>query len=241
MKAVSVKHGFFAFAILLLCCFDLTAQNKTCNLQIKVYEYTSDGTSEQFPVKDAKIKLVDAKTNKALKLSKEISKKSGIPTVVNVAEGEYDLTVSKRGFQKTLGSLDLDCGLADIENNVSEIEFLWKGDSKQTFKSNSEYSGAVASSENTTRENSEAANKNASKLVKPAYPNAARAERLTGRVDVQVTIDELGYVISAKAVSGHPLLQPAAVEAAKASKFSTTYLSGIPVKVTGIIVYNFVP
>jgi len=237
MKTVSVKYGFFALAILLLCCFASTAQNKTCNLQIKVYEYRNDGTSEQFPVKDAKIKLVSAKTKKPLK----ISKKSEIPTAVNVAEGEYDLTVSKDGFQKTLGIVYLDCALADIENNVSEIEFLWKGDSKQTFKSYSEYSGALTSAENTTQENTEAAKKNASTIVQPTYPNAAKAVRASGRVDVQVTIDELGYIISAKAVNGHPLLQPAAVEAAKKSKFATTTLSGIPVKVTGIIVYNFVP
>jgi hypothetical protein len=58
---------------------------------------------------------------------------------------------------------------------------------------------------------------------------------------VQVTIDEQGDIVSATAVSGHPLLRAAAVEAARASKFSPTLLSGQPVKVSGVIVYNFVP
>jgi protein TonB len=58
---------------------------------------------------------------------------------------------------------------------------------------------------------------------------------------VQVTIDESGNVISASAVSGHPLLRASAVDAARASKFSPTMLSGQAVKVTGVIVYNFVP
>lgn len=83
-------------------------------------------------------------------------------------------------------------------------------------------------------------NGKATNLVKPAYPAAAKAVRAQGAVNVQVTIDEEGSVISATAVSGHPLLRAAAVEAARASKFSLTMLSGQLVKVTGVIVYNFV-
>lgn len=78
-------------------------------------------------------------------------------------------------------------------------------------------------------------------LVKPPYPAAAKAVRAAGAVNVQVTIDEQGNVISAQAVSGHPLLRAASVQAARASTFSPTLLQGQPVKVTGIIVYNFVP
>ena len=84
-------------------------------------------------------------------------------------------------------------------------------------------------------------NGKATNLVKPPYPAAARAVRAAGAVNVQVTIDENGNVISASAVSGHPLLRAAATSAARSSKFSPTMLSGQPVKVTGVIVYNFVP
>ena len=84
-------------------------------------------------------------------------------------------------------------------------------------------------------------NGKATNLVKPPYPAAARAVRAAGAVNVQVTIDENGNVISASAVSGHPLLRAAAVSAARSSKFSPTMLSGQAVKVTGVIVYNFVP
>jgi protein TonB len=59
-------------------------------------------------------------------------------------------------------------------------------------------------------------------------------------VQVQVLIDENGNVISATAVSGHPLLRAAAQAAAHASKFTPTKLSGQPVKVSGVIIYNFV-
>ena len=77
-------------------------------------------------------------------------------------------------------------------------------------------------------------------LPKPAYPPIAKAARASGTVVVQVLIDENGNVVSAHAVSGHPLLQGAAVGAARQAKFSPTKLSGQPVKVTGVIQYNFV-
>ena len=78
-------------------------------------------------------------------------------------------------------------------------------------------------------------------LPKPPYPAAARAVRASGAVSVQVLIDESGRVVSASAASGHPLLQAAAVAAARGARFSPTLLSGQPVKVSGIITYNFVP
>ena len=84
-------------------------------------------------------------------------------------------------------------------------------------------------------------NGKADSLPRPVYPPAARAVRASGAVSVEVLIDEAGNVISATAVSGHPLLRAAAVHAARGAKFSPTQLSGVPVKVSGIIVYNFVP
>lgn len=77
-------------------------------------------------------------------------------------------------------------------------------------------------------------------LPTPAYPPIARAAHAAGTVVVQVLIDEEGNVVSAKAVSGHPLLQAASVAAAREAKFSPTRLEGEPVKVTGVIQYNFV-
>lgn len=78
-------------------------------------------------------------------------------------------------------------------------------------------------------------------LVKPAYPAAARAVKATGAVNVQVTIDERGNIISAEAISGHLFLRHAAEKAALASKFGPITLEGQAVQVTGIIVYNFIP
>ncbi|HEX3280668.1 MAG TPA: energy transducer TonB, partial [Pyrinomonadaceae bacterium] len=77
-------------------------------------------------------------------------------------------------------------------------------------------------------------------LPKPAYPAIARTAHASGTVVVQVLIDENGNVVSAHAVSGHPLLTAVAVAAARGARFSPTKLSGQPVKVTGVITYNFV-
>jgi protein TonB len=46
-------------------------------------------------------------------------------------------------------------------------------------------------------------------------------------------------VTKAQAVSGHPLLRAAAEAAARQASFSPTLLSGKPVKVTGVLTYEF--
>jgi len=76
-------------------------------------------------------------------------------------------------------------------------------------------------------------------LPKPPYPPIARTAGVQGVVSVQVVIDESGRVISAKAVSGNPLLVPAAQQAAMRAKFSPTMLGESAVKVSGVITYNF--
>lgn len=76
-------------------------------------------------------------------------------------------------------------------------------------------------------------------LPTPVYPREARESGASGNVTVQVTVDEQGNVISAKAVSGHALLQEAAVSAAREAKFKPMTVDGQPVKVSGVITYNF--
>ncbi len=77
-------------------------------------------------------------------------------------------------------------------------------------------------------------------LPKPAYSEMAKRIRLQGSVSVQVLVDETGRVISAKALSGHPFLTIEAQKAALQARFSPTKLGDQPVKVSGVITYNFV-
>ncbi|HMG75016.1 MAG TPA: tetratricopeptide repeat protein [Pyrinomonadaceae bacterium] len=86
-------------------------------------------------------------------------------------------------------------------------------------------------------------NGRAVKLVQPSYPIMARSELASGMVRVRVLIDETGKVISAKAINPgniHLALVVAAEDAARHSIFTPTFLSGVPVKVNGIIIYNFI-
>ncbi len=82
-------------------------------------------------------------------------------------------------------------------------------------------------------------NGQATSLPKPLYPPAAKAVHAAGNVNVQVTIDKTGRVISVKALDGHILLRPSAEKAAWSAKFNPTLLSRQPVEVTGVIVYRF--
>ena len=77
-------------------------------------------------------------------------------------------------------------------------------------------------------------------LARPAYSPLARQAHISGQVQVQVIIDIDGKVIAASAISGHPLLQPASVAAARETLFTTSKYEGKPVKVVGVIAYNFV-
>jgi TonB family protein len=77
------------------------------------------------------------------------------------------------------------------------------------------------------------------KKVAPAYPSEAKGAHVSGKVAVQVTISEEGRVIEAIAISGPELLRDAAVQAAKQWVFKPTKLDGAPVKVQGILTFNF--
>jgi TonB family protein len=76
-------------------------------------------------------------------------------------------------------------------------------------------------------------------LPKPEYPADANAGEIEGVVVVNVTVDEQGNVSEAYVVSGPKALQQACLNAALQAKFSPTLLSGEPVKVTGVLVFNF--
>lgn len=84
-------------------------------------------------------------------------------------------------------------------------------------------------------------NNKAIKLVKPQYPTKLLEEVKRGAVTVQVTINENGKVISASSFSGNPSFRQLAVEAVKKSKFKRFIRCGKAVKITGNVIYNFIP
>ena len=84
-------------------------------------------------------------------------------------------------------------------------------------------------------------NGRSSNLVKPVYTPEAYKAGASGQVTVKIVIDENGRVIWARAEEGHPMLRRASEEAAWQTTFPVTKLSGQPVKVSGVLLYNFVP
>jgi TonB family protein len=80
---------------------------------------------------------------------------------------------------------------------------------------------------------------NAIVKAQPIYPAVAKKMQAAGSVQVQVLISEEGRVIEASAISGHPLLLSAAVDAARKWVFKPTKLNGVPVKVQSVLTFGF--
>lgn len=79
----------------------------------------------------------------------------------------------------------------------------------------------------------------ATNKVQPQYSRAALAMKLSGVVLVKVHINESGKVIEATRLCGPDLLAPESEEAARKWTFSPTLVGGQPVKVFGILTFNF--
>jgi TonB family protein len=76
-------------------------------------------------------------------------------------------------------------------------------------------------------------------LPRPVYPEEARQQKVAGVVRVLATVDENGSVAEAEAVSGSPMLQEAAVDAARQAKFEPLGRAGRTTRTKTIIAYNF--
>jgi TonB family protein len=83
-----------------------------------------------------------------------------------------------------------------------------------------------------------------SKLIRkidPVYPELASKARVSGSVIIELKIDGEGNVTEARVVSGHPLLNEAAINAVKQWKYAPTLLNGSPVPVSATVAVVFKP
>jgi len=72
-----------------------------------------------------------------------------------------------------------------------------------------------------------------SNFVTPMYPSLAASARIQGKVELQLTAEPVtGEVRSVSALSGHPLLTPAALETAKQWRFEPNSISAETLTVT---------
>lgn len=145
------------------------------------------------------------------------------------------------------------CNLTDRLSNINENQNGESSNGQNTNEANTNSSTSQESSPpNPTDQSSTADGSNtpvpdnilndqAISKPDPVYPPVAKAARALGTVTVQVTVDETGKVTSAQATSGHPLLRAAATQAAYQARFKPTLSSGKPVKVSGVLTYDFKP
>ena len=80
------------------------------------------------------------------------------------------------------------------------------------------------------------------KLIRNPYPKyPAAARRITGArvILVKVEADETGRVTSARMISGEQAFRDASEQAAMSAQLRPTIIAGRPVKVTGVIKYQF--
>lgn len=77
------------------------------------------------------------------------------------------------------------------------------------------------------------------KKVVPTYPPLATKARIHGEVVLDVDISKEGTVESLRAVSGHPMLIPAAIDAVKNWRYKPYLVDGKPVPVQTQVTVNF--
>lgn len=73
----------------------------------------------------------------------------------------------------------------------------------------------------------------------PVYPQMAKIAHVQGDVVLQATISKNGAIENLRAVSGHPILIQAAMEAVKDWKYKPYFLNGDPVEVETTITVKF--
>jgi TonB family protein len=76
-------------------------------------------------------------------------------------------------------------------------------------------------------------------LPKPTFPREALEAGADGSVKVEITIDAEGNVVSAKVISGHPLLKNISEETARNTKFKSVQTDDQNATETGTITYSF--
>jgi protein TonB len=75
--------------------------------------------------------------------------------------------------------------------------------------------------------------------VKPVYPPLARQARVQGVVVLEAVINKNGAIGSLRVVSGHPLLNQAALDAVKQWRYEPTLLSSEPIDVITSVTVTF--
>ena len=251
-----MKYCFFILIVIFLAAFDSTAQSNVQSPEIKEAEqlsaqvvklYQSGKFDDALPLAERALALREkvlgsdnelvaaALRNLAeVQLAKKRNKE---------AEATYEKYLSVYG--KVLGETNsnfinaLDryvCLLVGINRRDKALEIqnrLYKLDNKFDYDDTGK----------TPAKNLEMAGLMLGKIVnlpRPNYLAEAKQAGISGSVVFKITVDETGKVVAAKALCGHPLLVKGAETSIQQAQYKPTIISGQPVKVTGVAIYNFV-
>ncbi|HEY9403554.1 MAG TPA: TonB family protein [Pyrinomonadaceae bacterium] len=146
----------------------------------------------------------------------------------------YDLILALSRFVCLSERLKMKTETAAAERRIEEIRAREEAQREQEAKA---LPGVQISGDETVRGG--VINGRAISKPQPNYPGDAKRYGISGTVTIFVTVDETGRVIEAYPC-GHPILSEASLRAAYRARFTPTLLDGKPVKVRGVITYNFV-
>lgn len=228
----------FIFGVCLICSCYVLAQDKSCSLSIAVSgdeEILNNGAVFIKPSKLNNVIAVNSVSYEATPasfLADETAKFS------NLNEGIYTLSFVVEWKKYKLSNYKLECsgdsGEEYLPLKISQEKFIITRIPVKTKLGENSLRSVPSIVDGGVL------NKKAKELPSPIYPRAAKAAKAFGVVNVSVVLDEDGNVIFAEAIKGHPLLRKAASEAASRATFTAFQIEGQPVKVTGVIIYNFV-
>lgn len=168
-------------------------------------------------------------------------------------DGNWGVMTVSEGFKNSFFWFNLNCDSLGESGRKQVFVPLWKGDDSRTMVMEFSKDGdhlALKDLGLARKETSDSpdaptsiskgfVNGSAKKLFRPEYPEAARSMRVKGEVHVLIVIGFDGKVESAELVKGNKIFRDAVEDAAKRSEFAPTFLMGVPVKATGVIMYNF--
>jgi TonB family protein len=218
MFGLSIKLSTLAL-ILVSTVVTAPAQEKTCDLELKVFSYDA--------LNSPKKRLVNVKVQLKGAGADQESNLSDVSTFAfrNLREGTYKLEFQKSGYKKRSKQVELDCDLVDEENAVLSFIYLWR-DRKTPVNDGDLVADANGGSG--ARSDTE-------------VPKRSSEDKIFGKVNLKVVIDEDGNVISASRIDGDRKLADRAMKMARRAKFAPTLVNGEPYQVSGSLTYNFVP
>lgn len=193
------------------------AQIKTCNLGLKVFSY-EEMNSPKNRLINVGVQLKGKGNDQKLDLS-DLSNEG----FKNLQEGTYKLDFQKSGYKKRSKQVELNCDFVDKQNEVWNYTYLWR-DKKFS-----------ADDEDLVHDERHSASSSETKVT------TSSSDKIFGKVNVKIVIDEDGNVTSASRIDGDKNLADRAIIMARRAKFSPTLIQGVPYQVTGNITYNFVP